>query len=93
MIKLYNEIMGKVDLADFLLSQKYYHRLIFHILNMVMNNAWLLYRRDHEKEEVKEYEKGEVTTEKVTLLSLKDHLRMSLRLKEAAVYRDYSELQ
>lgn len=53
-IKLYNSSMGGVDLADCLISlyrinirsKKYYHRLIFHMIDMVIVNSWLLYRRD-----------------------------------------------
>lgn len=53
-IKLYNASMGGVDLADCLIalyrinirSKKYYHRLIFHMIDMVIVNSWLLYKRD-----------------------------------------------
>ena len=49
----YNKNMGGVDLADMLLSlyripvrsKKYYHRLVFHLLDIALINAWLLYRR------------------------------------------------
>lgn len=79
MVKSYNENMVGVDVADSLSSlyiikirsHKYYHRLIFHMLNMVMNNAWLLYRKDYE-------EKG-ITTEKIhTLLSFRMPVSESL---------------
>ena len=53
-IKLYNKSMGGVDLADCLIelyrinirSKKYYFRLIFHMIDMVIVNSWLLYKRD-----------------------------------------------
>jgi len=53
-IKLYNTSMGGVDLADCLIelyrinirSKKYYFRLIFHMIDMVVVNSWLLYKRD-----------------------------------------------
>ena len=46
--------MGGVDLADQLIAlyqisfrvRKYYHKLVFHLLDMSVVNAWLLYRRD-----------------------------------------------
>jgi len=52
-IKVYNEHMGGVDLLDSLLglyririrSKKWYHRMFFHILDLSIVNAWLLYRR------------------------------------------------
>ncbi|KAK3895427.1 hypothetical protein Pcinc_000878 [Petrolisthes cinctipes] len=52
--------MGGVDLADCLLSlyripvrsKKYYHRLIFHMIDMAINQAWLLYRRDYETKRI-----------------------------------------
>ncbi|XP_064099370.1 piggyBac transposable element-derived protein 3-like [Macrobrachium nipponense] len=55
-VKLYNKNMGGIDLADRLLllyripviSKKYYHTLIFHMIDMCINQAWLLYRRDYE---------------------------------------------
>ena len=56
-IQLYNKSMGGVDLADCLIalyrinirSKKYYQWLIFHMIDMSIVNAWLLYRRsaDH----------------------------------------------
>ena len=53
----YNKSMGGVDLADQLLSlyrinirsKKYYHRLIYHMIDMTVVNAWLLYKRDATK--------------------------------------------
>ena len=53
-VKKYNKSMGGVDLADQLISlykiplrsKKYYMRLVFHMIDMVIVNAWLLYRRD-----------------------------------------------
>ncbi|TKS74102.1 PiggyBac transposable element-derived protein 1 [Collichthys lucidus] len=61
--------MGGVDLLDSLIalyrtkvrSKKWYHRLVFHFLDMVITTTWLLYRRDCEgsgmgkKEEMKLY--------------------------------------
>ena len=53
-VQKYNKAMGGVDLADCLISlyrinirsKKYYHRIIFHMIDMVLVNSWLLYRRD-----------------------------------------------
>lgn len=53
-VKQYNQSMGGVDKADFLISlyrtpvksKKYYMKLIFHMLDMLMVNSWLLYKRD-----------------------------------------------
>ncbi|KAK3868826.1 hypothetical protein Pcinc_025863 [Petrolisthes cinctipes] len=50
----YNKFMGGVDLMDSLLSlyrihtrsKKYYHKLLFHFLDVTVVNCWLLYRRD-----------------------------------------------
>ena len=51
----YNASMGGVDLADQLLSlyrinirskKYYYNKIIFHMFDMAVVNAWLLYRRD-----------------------------------------------
>ncbi|XP_070691520.1 piggyBac transposable element-derived protein 3-like [Pempheris klunzingeri] len=54
MISLYNKFMGGVDALDALIayyriqirSKKYYHRFFFHLVDMVIVNSWLLYRRD-----------------------------------------------
>lgn len=52
-VSIYNKHMGGVDLIDSLIglyrnklrSKKWYHRLFFHMLDMTVINAWLLYRR------------------------------------------------
>ena len=53
-IKLYNTSMGDVDLCDCLIelcrtnirTKKYHFWLIFHMIDMVIINSWLLYKRD-----------------------------------------------
>ncbi|KAK8763335.1 hypothetical protein V5799_034055 [Amblyomma americanum] len=53
-VGVYNECMGGVDLMDMLValyrinlrSKKWYRRLFFHLLDVVIVNCWLLYRRD-----------------------------------------------
>ena len=53
-VKIYNENMGGVNLHDQLIalyrmhfkSNKYYQRMIFHLLDMAIVNCWMLYRRD-----------------------------------------------
>lgn len=53
-IPTYNKFMGGVDKLDSLLaehrirlkSKKWYHRIIFHLLDTVVVQAWLLYSRD-----------------------------------------------
>ena len=52
LIKSYNESMGGVDKCDMLMelyrndhkSTKWYKRIIFHLLDLCVINAWLLYR-------------------------------------------------
>lgn len=53
-VQTYNKSMGGVDLLDSLIalyrtktrSRKWYHRIVFHMLDFTLVNAWLLYRRD-----------------------------------------------
>lgn len=53
-IKEYNSYMGGVDLNDMLVSlyrikhgvKRYYLRIIFHLIDVAIVNAWLLYRKD-----------------------------------------------
>ncbi|KAL3214886.1 hypothetical protein MRX96_006977 [Rhipicephalus microplus] len=53
-VGIYNECMGGVDLLNMLValyrihvrSKKWYRRLFFHLLDVVVFNCWLLYRRD-----------------------------------------------
>ena len=53
MVKEYNCHMGGVDLQDMLVAlyrtnigvKRYYLRIVFHLLDMCVVNAWLLYRR------------------------------------------------
>ncbi|XP_024119090.1 piggyBac transposable element-derived protein 3 [Oryzias melastigma] len=55
-VRLYNCFMGGVDALDALIayyrihirSKKFYLRLFFHFVDMVIVNGWLLYRRDCE---------------------------------------------
>jgi hypothetical protein len=50
----YNKCIGGVDLMDSLIalygmkirSKKWYLRIVFHLLDLTVVNAWLLYRRD-----------------------------------------------
>lgn len=50
----YNKFMGGVDLVDSVMalyrttvrSKKYYHRIFFHMMDLMCVNAWFLYRRD-----------------------------------------------
>lgn len=54
-IHQYNRYMGGVDLMDSCLgrcrirvkSRKWTHRLFYHMMDMAMINAWILYRRAH----------------------------------------------
>ena len=49
-VREYNKHMGGVDLLDSLIAlyrtKKWYHRLLFHLLDMIAVTSWLLYRRD-----------------------------------------------
>ncbi|XP_023195555.1 piggyBac transposable element-derived protein 3-like [Xiphophorus maculatus] len=53
-VREYNKNMGGVDLLDSLIalyrnkirSKKWYHRLMFHFIDMTIVTAWLLYKRD-----------------------------------------------
>ncbi|CAF1373052.1 unnamed protein product [Adineta ricciae] len=52
-IKAYNQFMGGVDLVDMLVSlyiinvrsNKYYNKIIFHLIDPSIINGWLFYRR------------------------------------------------
>ena len=52
-VEIYNRLMGGVDKADMLLSlyrthcrsQKWYHRIEFHLLSLAAVNTWLLCQR------------------------------------------------
>jgi hypothetical protein len=52
-VQVYNKHMGGVDLLDSLVglyririrSKKWYHRICFHLFDLTVVNAWLLYRR------------------------------------------------
>ena len=53
----YNSFMGGVDLIDMLLalyrikvrSSKYYMRIFYHIVNLCVVNAWILYKRSRQQ--------------------------------------------
>jgi hypothetical protein len=55
-VLMYNKFMGGVDLMDSLISlyrtsirsKKWYLKIVFHLMDLVVVNAWLLYRRDCE---------------------------------------------
>jgi hypothetical protein len=52
-VKVYNKHMGRVDLLDGIMgrnkikitSNKWYFRLFYHLLDMSIVNAWLLYKK------------------------------------------------
>ena len=52
-VRVYNAHMGGVDLLDSLIglyrthlrSKKWYHKIFYHMMDMVVVNSWLLYRR------------------------------------------------
>jgi hypothetical protein len=56
-VSTYNSFMGGVDLLDCLLSlyriqirsKKWYHKLIWHFLDMIIVQAWIIYCRDMKK--------------------------------------------
>lgn len=53
-VQAYNKSMGGVDLLDSLIalyrtkvrSRKWYHKIVFHLMDFTLVNAWLLYHRD-----------------------------------------------
>lgn len=53
-VKVYNKNMGGVDLNDMLVSlyrtklgvKRFYLRIVYHLMDICIVNAWLLYRRD-----------------------------------------------
>ena len=53
-VHTYNTFMGGADLLDSLIglykiklrSKKYYHRIFFHLIDLTVVTAWLLYKRD-----------------------------------------------
>lgn len=67
-VKVYNVHMGGVDLLDSILgyyrikirSKKWYHRIFFHLIDMITVNAWLLWRRNTGKEMQLKYFKAQV---------------------------------
>lgn len=63
-VKMYNTHMGGVDLMDSLVGLyphkqrniRWYMRIFFHLLNVTVNNAWLLWRKDnHESMDLLEF--------------------------------------
>lgn len=57
-VGVYNSYMGGVDLIDSMLgyyriplrSKKYYMKIFYHLIDLCVVNAWLLYRRVHPSE-------------------------------------------
>ncbi|CAH1958842.1 unnamed protein product [Acanthoscelides obtectus] len=64
-IQIYNKYMGGVDLNDMLVSlyrikigvRRYYLRIIYHLIDICIVNAWLLYRRDCSARGIKKYKR------------------------------------
>ena len=54
-VDMYNKLMGGVDVVDVLISyyqihmksKKFYLQIFFHLVNLCIVNAWLLYQRDY----------------------------------------------
>ena len=78
--------MGGVDLCDQMLyyrmyfrSKKYYHRFIFHLIDLPVVNSWMLYRRDGEALKLKK---------QIPLYEFKFKLASSLMLAGKNVTRE-----
>lgn len=64
-VKNYNLHMGGVDLNDMLVAlyrtnigvKRYYLRIVFHLMDISIVNAWLLYRRDCEMHNITNFKK------------------------------------
>ena len=64
--------MGGVDLLDSLIglhriklrSKKYYHKIFFHLIDLTVVTAWLLYRRDCEGFEIWKQKQNQVVSKK-----------------------------
>lgn len=86
-VKEYNIHMGGVDLCDQMLSyyrmyfrsKKYYHRFIFHLIDLPVVNSWMLYRRDGEALKLKK---------QIPLYEFKFKLASSLMLAGKNVTRE-----
>ena len=69
-VKLYNTNMGGLDLVNCLLplyriqvqTKKDYHRLIFHVIDTSINQAWLIYWRDFEANKISQEKKHSLLT-------------------------------
>ena len=78
-VNVYNQHMGGVDLIDMLISlyrinirsKKYYMKIIFHLIDLSLVNAWLLYRRHCVQSKVKR-------KDIMSLLSFRIHVAESL---------------
>ncbi|KAJ8409212.1 hypothetical protein AAFF_G00242330 [Aldrovandia affinis] len=87
-VKEYNKNMGGVDLLDSLIalyrnkirSKKWYHRLVFHFLDMIIVTAWLLYRRDCEGTGMKK-------KKQMKLYTFKSHIAESLCKSGKSLHR------
>ena len=81
-VRTYNQFMGGVDLLDSLLalyripvrSKKWYHRLIFHFVGLLLVQSWLLYRCDADAN-------GVVRKSQLSLLQFKIEVADSLILE------------
>lgn len=64
-VKVYNTNMGGVDLNDMLVAlyrtkigvKRFYLKIIFHLMDICIVNAWLLYRRDCSAQNIKNFKK------------------------------------
>jgi len=86
-VKEYNTHMGGVDLADMLValyrtglkSHKWYMSFFSQMLDISVNNAWLLYRRDCELHKEKDKRLKEFRHEIAVALTSKDKPRLGRR--------------
>ena len=87
MVATYNKLMGGVDLLDALIgmyriklrSKKYYHRIFFHLVDMVVVNSWLIYRRDCNDLELPE-------NKQLSLLEFKNSISLTLAKEGQVIY-------
>ncbi|KAJ8926268.1 hypothetical protein NQ314_021389 [Rhamnusium bicolor] len=79
-IKEYNRHMGGVDLIDSFIarhkicikSKKWYIRLFYHLLDMTVSNAWMLYRR------ISAVKRGTISMPEMSLFEFKQEVAVCL---------------
>jgi len=97
-VVIHNKFMGGVDLINSVMtlyrttvrSKKYYHRILFHLMDLMCVNVWFLYRRNVTEEDNMPFLDFEIGVVQVLLKANKSYKLTRLIAQKAHLWKQSS---